>query len=230
MTIDELRAQLRTPEGFAARVRPPHGLRTTGIVLTGGVLALGGIPLVVGRQWEAWPGLLLLVAGGLLVVLAGLARERLLARALHEAYLDRGWVTVQAPTGLVRDDSGESSTVRRDATLTPEPRADEMDAALPIVLVGARDTPVEVVAADARSLRERVRTMEHDRLQDLCHRAVARVIYRDVPASDQLPVPDGTLLTVRHGTADFVVVVPPRPGGRRRRPRYHAVGSSDSAG
>ncbi len=73
MTIDELRAQLRTPEGFAARVRPPHGLRTTGIVLTGGVLALGGIPLVVGRQWEAWPGLLLLVAGGLLVVLAGLA-------------------------------------------------------------------------------------------------------------------------------------------------------------
>ncbi len=62
---------------------------------------------------------------------------------------------MQAPTGLVRDDSGESSTVRRDATLTPEPRADEVDAALPIVLVGARDTPVEVVAADARSLRER---------------------------------------------------------------------------
>ena len=226
MTLEQLQAELTSRRGFAARVEPPKGLRRFGAGVILVFVLFGGIGLAVQGRWEAWPSVLAWVAVGLVVLLAGLVRERLLLRSMHTAYRDRGWVASQVPIGLVRDDSGEgSSRLRRDTALT----SGKVDDATLVVLVGGPDTPGANVRAGAQATRESLARLTPEAERDLCERLRTRVLYRDQDAAAFLPVPSGTRLTVQAGSSAFVLVIPAREG-RRRGPGYHAIRVEHAAG
>ena len=225
MILEQLQAELTSRRGFAARVEPPKGLRHLG----GGVIVVFlhcGVMLAIQRRWDAWPSLVASVALGLVIMLAGLVRERLLLRSLHTAYRERGWVTAQAPTGLVRE-SGETSTwLRRDHALTSGDVGDDTE---PVVLVGGPGTDPARVVDGARATRERLTALSVEAEKELCNRLQTKVLYRDQDAAPHLPVPAGTRLTIQTGVSDFVLVIPARAGARRRRPRYFGIRGGHAA-
>ena len=124
MNIEELETELATRRGFLARVEPRAGLRNVGLFLgvLGLLAALGGV--VKGRAVHGLLGLAFFLALGLAVVLLGLLKERWATGRLHADYLARGWVSLQAPTGLVVDNTGDSTLEYAAATgWTPSPTA-----------------------------------------------------------------------------------------------------------
>lgn len=221
MTVDELEPELATYEGFAARVEAAPGRWRqvgAGFVLLGIMLLLGSLVDGRGRY-----GLVALAVCGLpgvaLTVLGGVTERRTL-RFLHAAYLERGWLAMQVPTGLVLDLGGDSTIVRRAWVDARGGR----ERGNPVVLVSAPGQAPEVLEEAA------VATVES--LADLPlleASAVTQRIQAVLPpwgggdATRVFAVPDGTLLAERTGRSPFVVVVPPAHRSRKSRPRCYAV-------
>jgi hypothetical protein len=144
--IGEIKEQLATRKGFAARVQRRMGLRNLGMGVGFVGLVFGALLLLVGRAADSFLLLRACLGVGLVVVLAGLVHERLRLPLEHRRYLAHGWVSVQVDTGLIQDNSGDSSTVERDLGPGSETRSGRT----PVVLVGGREaSPEEVEAAGA---------------------------------------------------------------------------------
>lgn len=226
MTIEELQAELASRRGFAARVVPPRGLRHFG----GGILfVLVLVAVIVLFQRELptmWPSLVAWGMVGLAVIAVGLLHERVRLRWIHAAYLERGWVTAQVPSGLVRE-SGDSTTwLRRDTAITSGEADEHVDT---VVLVGGPQVTPERLRSAAATVRERLAPLSKDDERELGHRLQTTVLYRDEDAARHLPVPRDIRLTMQTGSSDFVVAVPPRAGSRRRRTRYYGIRPSGAA-
>lgn len=219
MTIDELERELTdTRRGFAARVEPPAGVRNVG--MTFGVMGLLVTPflLVPGRRRDLLVGLGLWAVVALVVVLLGLVRERLSLKPLRERYLARGWVSRQAPTGLVKDSSDEGNgVVRRDLGLGSAGRDD----GTPVVLVGGPGVSRESIESAAAAAREHLMRMTPEQARAFSLRVHEEGLYRDWDASRHFPVPSGMSVTVQTGRSPYVLVVPAVNGSGR--PRYYGV-------
>ena len=223
MTIEELQAELISRRGFAARVQPPRGLRHFG----GGILillVLVGATVVFERQWDAWPGLVAWGLVGLLVIVAGLLHERVRLRWIHSAYRERGWVTAQVPSGLVRESGDASTWLRRDTAITSGEADEHVETD---VLVGGPGLAPESLRSAAAKVRERLAPLSKDAERALGNRLQTTVLDRDEDAAPHLPVPRGTRLAMQTGSSGFVVAVPPREGSRGRRPRYYGIRHTD---
>ena len=147
MNIEELETELATRRGFLARVEPRAGLRNVGLFLgvLGLLAAVGGV--VKGRAVDGLLGLAVFLAWGWSWSCSGLLKERWATGRLHADYLARGWVSLQAPTGLVEDNTGDSTLVRRDHGLDPEPDRGTRELGDPVVLVGGRGQTAHDVEA-----------------------------------------------------------------------------------
>ena len=218
MTIHELERELRdSRQAFAARVEPPAGLRNLGWTI--GLIGLLAAPflLVAGRRLDAVAGIALCAVLASVVVVVGLLRARRSLGPLRETYLAHGWVSRQAPTGLVNDTSDEGNgVVRRDLGLV----ADRRDEGNPVVLVGGLGVPAESIEAAAAASRDHLAAMTPDDARALS-RLLQEGLHRDWDASRHFPVPSGMFVTVRTGRSPFVLVIPAADGSGR--PRYYAV-------
>lgn len=224
MDIAELEGELATRNGFAARVAPPAGLRNVGLFIgVLGIFAAVGA-LVQGRGGTAaLSALSLFLAAGLVVVVLGLMKERWSTRPLHAAYVARGWVSRQVPCGLVQDNSGDSTIVRRDRSLV----SDLGDDANPVVLVGGPGQSAESVEAAAAAARDDLVGMSTDQAWELAQRVWGEGLYRDSEAAGFFPVPRGMSITVQTGLSPFILVIPAPRGSRRGRSRYYAIKTPD---
>jgi len=218
VNIGEIKEQLATRKGFAARVERRMGLRNLGMGVGFVGLVFGTLLLLVGRAADSLRLLTSCLSIGLAVVLAGLVHERLRLPLEHRRYLAHGWVSVQVDTGLIRDDSGDGSTVERDLS----PGSERRSGRTPIVLVGGREASPEEVEAAGAAARDDVLRMTDEQARLFALRVNFEGLYRDVDAATLFPVPPGMFLTVRTGSSPFVVVIPPA-GLRRRTPRYYGI-------
>ncbi|GAA2498830.1 hypothetical protein [Terrabacter carboxydivorans] len=226
MTIEGLKAELASRRGFAARVVPPRGLRNFG----GGilfVLVLVAVAVLFQRDRATmWPGLVAWALVGLALIAVGLLHERVRLRWIHAAYLERGWVTAQVPSGLVRESGDSTSWLRRDTAITSGEPDEHVDT---VVLVGAPGVTPESLRSAAATVRERLVPLSKDDERELGHRLQTTVLYRDEDAARLLPVPRDIRLTMQTGSSDFVVAVAPREGSRRRRTRYYGIRGAGAA-
>lgn len=218
MNIGEFEEELATRKGFAARVERPAGVRNVAVGVAVILLLAGAYPLRVDRSAVALSAMALSLGIGVAVVIAGLVVERLRLLRAHQRYLARGWVSVQVDTGLVRDDSGDATTVERDLSPGSETRSGRP----PIVLVGGREVSPEEVEAAGAAARDDVLRMTDEQARLFCRRVRER-LYRDIDAATLFPVPPGMFLTVRTGSSPFVVVIPAPGGGGRTRQRYYGI-------
>jgi len=225
VTIEELQAELATRRGFAARVQPPQGLRNFG----GGilfVLVLVAVMVLFQREWAtAWPGLAAWGLVGLAVIMVGLLHERARLRWIHAAYRERGWVAAQVPSGLVRESGDASTWLRRDTAITSGEADEHVET---VVLVGGPGVTSATLRSAAATARERLAPLSKDAERELGNRLQTTVLDRDEDTAPHLPVPRGTRLAMQAGSSGFVVVVPPRAGSRRGRPRYYGIRHTDA--
>ena len=219
MDIGEIEEQLATRKGFAALVERPAGLRNTGMGVGFAGLVLGGLLLLVGRAADSLRLIAPCLVVGLVVVIAGLVHERLWLPRAHQRYLAHGWVSVQVDTGLIRDTSGDSSTVERDLSRGSETRSGRT----PVVLVGGREASPEDVEGAGAAARNDVLRMTDEQARLFGPRVACEGLYRDIDAATLFPVPPGMFVTVRTGSSPFVVVIPAAGGWLRSRPRYYGI-------
>ncbi len=227
MTADELEPQLATYAGFAARVEAAPGFWRN----AGGGIGVLAILLFLGSLAQGHPrsGLYLLAAAAVpavVLVLLGVRTERRTLRPLHAAYLARGRLAPQVPTGLVLDLGGDATTVRLDAGLSGGRR----ERWAPIVLVGAPGQPPGVLGpAAAATVQPLVGAAFEDRFE------VTQRVRSELPpwgsgdAARVFAVPEGTLLAEQTGRSPFVVVISPDHRSHRVRPRLYAVRAPLSA-
>ncbi len=220
MTIAELEGELATRRGFATRVEPPAGLRNVGFFIgVVGLLAAAG-SLAQGRGGRAaLSALVLCLAVGLVVVVLGLMKERRSTRPLHQKYVARGWVSLQVPCGLVQDNSGDSTTVRRDRSLDSGVSED----ATPIVLVGGPGQSAESIEAAGAAARDDLARMTRDEASTFAQRVHGEGLHRDSDAARFFPVPPGMSITVHQGRSPFVLVIPASNRSLRGRCRYYGI-------
>lgn len=231
MTIEDLAAELATYQGFRAHVEPRSGfLRNAGAGI--GVLGL----LLFAGAWasqdlETALGVLAgCAAVAIALLLLGGVRERSTLRPLHAAYLSRGWLATQVPTGLVLDNSGDGAAVVRRDSLLEHGRPDAWPA---IVLIHGRGQSAEALEAAATASRTELDALDWSSRIEITHRVRQELVGGDGDASRVFPVPAGTLLAERVGSSPYVVVVPAERRSRRARcyavrmPREHRARGRD---
>ena len=149
---------------------------------------------------------------------------RLGIRPIRRKYQADGWVSAQAPTGLVYDSSDEGNgLVRRDENLMSGRR----EHSTPVVLVGGRGTSRATVEAAAAAVRDEVVGLTDDEARALSYRVRWEAIYRASDPALMMPVPAGMHLTRQAGKSPYVLLIPAADGRRRGRPHFYGIKASD---